>query len=76
MTMFFHCKKAELTHPDTGAVHRAAVSADSEGDLLVTLPQDTEFPVYTPVEALLFDPFLGVVRCRCSWDRRSSTRQR
>ncbi len=66
MTMFFHCKKAELTHPDTGAVHRAAVSADSEGDLLVALPQDTEFPVYTPVEALLFDPFLGVVRCRCS----------
>ena len=44
MTMFFHCKKAELTHPDTGAVHRAAVSADGDGDLLVTLPQDTEFP--------------------------------
>lgn len=65
MTPFSYCKKAEILYPTSATPIQAAVSVGSIGGLLVTAPRDAECPLRTPVDIRFFDPFQGLVRCRC-----------
>lgn len=65
MTPFSYCKKAEILYPTAATPIQAAVSVGSIGGLLVTASREAECPLRTPVDIRFFDPFLGLVRCRC-----------
>lgn len=65
MTPFSSCKKADILLPKPADPVQAAVTTDSTGGLLVSVPRGTECPLHTPVDIRFFDPILGVVRCRC-----------
>lgn len=65
MAPFLYCKKGEILDPKGGPSIQAAVRTGSVGGLMLTVPRGIELPLRTPVDIRLFDPILGVVRCRC-----------
>ena len=64
MTLFSHCKKAEIFGLREDGPVQAVVSTVSSG-LLVIVAREIKCPLRTPLDIRFYDPIMGVVRCRC-----------